>query len=69
MSYHSEELESLRENYIVECIGFEDAVREVVSRAVKATFTRITLDRLSSYVDLAGGLLVSPWLSDVTHCM
>ncbi|KAI6031869.1 ARM repeat-containing protein [Pisolithus microcarpus] len=49
--YHSDELESLRENYIVECVGFEEAVREVAARAVKATFTRIGLDRLGTYVD------------------
>ncbi|KAI6162308.1 ARM repeat-containing protein [Pisolithus thermaeus] len=52
--YHSDELESLRENYIVECVGFEEAVREVAARAVKATFTRIGLDRLGTYVDLSG---------------
>ncbi|KAG6330254.1 hypothetical protein ID866_8837 [Astraeus odoratus] len=52
--YHSDELESLRENYIVECVGFEDAIREVAARAVKATFTRIGLDRLGAYVDLSG---------------
>ncbi|KAI6005248.1 ARM repeat-containing protein [Pisolithus orientalis] len=52
--YHSDELESLRENYIVECVGFEEAIREVAARAVKATFTRIGLDRLGTYVDLSG---------------
>lgn len=43
----------MRENYTIECIGFEDAIREVAARAVKATFTRIGLERLGSYVDLA----------------
>lgn len=52
--YQSDELESLRDNYTVECVGFEDAVREVAIRAVKATFTRISTDRLGSYLDLSG---------------
>ncbi|KAF9240947.1 ARM repeat-containing protein [Melanogaster broomeanus] len=52
--YKSEELESLRENYTIECVGFEDAIREVAARAVKATFTRIGLERLGTYVDLSG---------------
>ncbi|KAL4068215.1 armadillo-type protein [Scleroderma yunnanense] len=52
--YHSDDLESLRENYIVECVGFENAVREVAARAVKATFTRIGFERLGTYVDLSG---------------
>lgn len=60
--YKSEELESLRENYTVECIGFEDAIREVAARAVKATFTRIGLERLGPYVDLAGPELEA-WVS------
>lgn len=60
--YKSEELESLRENYTIECIGFEDAIREVAARAVKATFTRIGLDRLGSYVDLTGSELEA-WVS------
>lgn len=55
--YKSEELESLRENYTIECIGFEDAIRSVAARAVKATFTRIELERLGPYVDLAGPTL------------
>ncbi|KAI6007453.1 ARM repeat-containing protein [Pisolithus albus] len=59
--YHSDELESLRENYIVECVGFEEAVREVAARAVKATFTRIGLDRLGTYVDLSG-LELEAWI-------
>ncbi|KAF9229486.1 ARM repeat-containing protein [Gyrodon lividus] len=52
--YKSEQLESLRENYTIECVGFEDAIREVAARAVKATFTRIGLERLGTYVDLSG---------------
>jgi len=52
--YHSEQLEMLRDNYTVECVGFEDSVREVVIRGVKAAFTRIGRERLSSYLDLDG---------------
>jgi hypothetical protein len=44
----------LRDNYTVEVAGFEDAVREVAIRAVKATFTKITLARLGSYLNLEG---------------
>jgi len=52
--YHSDDLESLRDNYTVECVGFEDAIREVVVRAVKAAFTCIGSERLGSYLDLKG---------------
>jgi translation initiation factor 3 subunit K len=52
--YRSHQLENLRDNYTVECVGFEDAVRDVVIRAVKAAFTRIGTERLSSYLDLNG---------------
>lgn len=52
--YRSEDLETLRDNYTVECVGFENAVREVAVRAVKAAFTRIGVERLSSYLDLSG---------------
>lgn len=52
--YRSDELEVVRENYTVECAGFEDAIREVAARSVKATFTRIGSERLGSYVDLSG---------------
>ncbi|KAF7306667.1 Eukaryotic translation initiation factor 3 subunit K [Mycena indigotica] len=52
--YQSAELEHLRDNYTVECVGFEDSVREVAIRAVKATFTRISAERLASYLDLNG---------------
>ncbi|KAF7319949.1 Eukaryotic translation initiation factor 3 subunit K [Mycena kentingensis (nom. inval.)] len=57
--YQSDELENLRDNYTVECAGFEDAVREVAIRAVKATFTRISSDRLASYLDLNGADLAA----------
>ncbi|KAJ7786004.1 armadillo-type protein [Mycena metata] len=57
--YQSDELENLRDNYTVECAGFEDAVREVAIRAVKATFTRISADRLASYLDLSGSELAA----------
>ncbi|KIJ68262.1 hypothetical protein HYDPIDRAFT_179442 [Hydnomerulius pinastri MD-312] len=52
--YKSEEVESLRQDYTIECVGFEDAIREVAARAVKATFTRIGLERLATYVNLSG---------------
>ncbi|EKM60972.1 uncharacterized protein PHACADRAFT_168319 [Phanerochaete carnosa HHB-10118-sp] len=52
--YRSEKAESLRDNYTVEVVGFENAVREVVVRAVKAAFQRIGSQRLSSYLDLSG---------------
>ncbi|KAK0208578.1 initiation factor 3 [Desarmillaria ectypa] len=52
--YHSNELENLRDNYTVEYAGFEDAVREVAVRAVKATFRRIGTERLGQYLDLEG---------------
>jgi translation initiation factor 3 subunit K len=54
--YHSDALENLRDNYTVECVGFEDAIREVVVRAVKAAFTRIGSERLATYLDLMGQL-------------
>ncbi|TRM65794.1 armadillo-type protein [Schizophyllum amplum] len=50
--YRSEQSENLRDNYTVECVGFDDAIREVAIRAVKATFTKITKARLASYLDL-----------------
>lgn len=52
--YRSDELEILRDNYTVEVVGFANAVRGVVIRAVKATFTRISTVRLSSYLALSG---------------
>ncbi|PBL00774.1 initiation factor 3 [Armillaria gallica] len=55
--YHSNELENLRDNYTVEYVGFDDAVREVAVRAVKATFTRIGTERLGQYLDLEGSEL------------
>jgi len=61
--YKSEQLESLRENYTIECVGFEDAIREVAARAVKATFTRIGLERLGTYVDLSGPEL-DAWVAE-----
>jgi len=53
--FHSEQLDTLRDNYTVECVGFEDAVRDVVIRAVKAAFIRIGTERLGSYLNLGGG--------------
>jgi len=52
--YRSDALESLRDNYTVEVVGFEDSIREVAVRAVKATFQSIGSTRLGSYLDLEG---------------
>ncbi len=52
--YSSEKAEPLRDNYTVECVGFEDAVRGVVIRAVTAAFKRIGSQRLSTYLSLSG---------------
>ena len=52
--YRSIELENLRDNYTVECVGFENAIRDVAVQAVKATFTRISSERLGSYLDIHG---------------
>ena len=53
-TYKSDESDILRDNYTVECVGFEDSIREVVVRAVRATFKRISSERLSTYLDLNG---------------
>ncbi len=50
--YLSDELAPLRENYTVECAGFDDSVRDVVVRAVQATFTNIGRDRFATYINL-----------------
>lgn len=52
--YRGDDVEALRDNYTVECVGFEDAVREVAVRAVKAAFTSIGRARLGSYLALDG---------------
>jgi translation initiation factor 3 subunit K len=52
--YRSDALEPLRDNYTVEVVGFEDSIREVAVRAVKATFQKIGSNRLGSYLDLDG---------------
>jgi translation initiation factor 3 subunit K len=52
--YRSDTLESLRDNYTVEVVGFEDSIRDVAVRAVKATFQKIGSQRLGSYLDLGG---------------
>jgi hypothetical protein len=71
-TYHSDDLETLRDNYTVECVGFEDAIREVAVRAVKAAFTKIGSERLGSYLDLQGWLssyFCFRWHSnDFWHC-
>lgn len=53
-TYQSEEFENLRDNYTVEVTGFENSIRQVALRAVKATFTHITSQRLGSYLNLQG---------------
>jgi len=55
--YRSKELENLRDNYTIEIVGFENAVRAVAIRAVRTTFTRISSERLGSYLDLTGSEL------------
>ncbi|KAH9968915.1 armadillo-type protein [Russula dissimulans] len=52
--YRSDALESLRDNYTVEVVGFENSIREVAVRAVTATFQKIGSKRLGSYLDLEG---------------
>ena len=52
--YRSDDVEALRDNYTVECVGFEDAVRQVAVRAVTAAFTSIGSERLGTYLDLSG---------------
>lgn len=53
-SFGSDDYENLRDNYTVEVAGFENAIRQVAIRAVKATFTNITSQRLGSYLNLQG---------------
>jgi translation initiation factor 3 subunit K len=61
-AYRSNQLEFLRDNYTVEVAGFENAVRTVAIRGVRATFTRISSERLGSYLDLSG-MVNSTYLS------
>ncbi|THH06364.1 hypothetical protein EW145_g4140 [Phellinidium pouzarii] len=56
--FKSNDLQNLRENYTVECAGFEDSIRDVVVRAVMAAFKKINVERLSTYLDLNGDKLV-----------
>jgi translation initiation factor 3 subunit K len=58
--YRSDALESLRDNYTVEVVGFEDSIRDVAVRAVKATFQKIGSKRLGSYLDLEGDVPTLP---------
>ncbi|VDB99825.1 unnamed protein product [Peniophora sp. CBMAI 1063] len=51
--YRSEKLQSLRENYTIEVVGFEDSIRQVAVRIVKASFQRIGSKRLASYLGLS----------------
>jgi translation initiation factor 3 subunit K len=53
-TYLSPDLAPLRENFTIEVVGFDNAVRQVVIRAVKATFTSIGRERLGSYLNLKG---------------
>jgi len=64
--YRSDALEPLRDNYTVEVVGFEDSIREVAVRAVKATFQKIGSKRLGSYLELEGSPLFSCALFDMT---
>ncbi|KAG8904592.1 hypothetical protein FRB99_001511 [Tulasnella sp. 403] len=52
--YQSDDLAHLRKNYISECAGFQDSIREVVVKCVKGAFTRIGKARLESYLNLKG---------------
>ncbi|KAI0757081.1 initiation factor 3 [Daedaleopsis nitida] len=52
--YRSDDVAPLRTEYTVECVGFEDAVRDVAVRAVRAAFTSIGSERLGTYLDLSG---------------
>ncbi|KAF9535853.1 armadillo-type protein [Crepidotus variabilis] len=56
-AYRSDELEQLRDNYTVEIVGFENAIRAVAIRAVRTTFTKISSDRLGSYLSLSDDLV------------
>lgn len=65
--YLSDDYSNFRENYTVECVGFEDAVRQVVTKVVKAAFTRIGSERLSSYFHLEGnGSVLDPFSAILT---
>ncbi|KAG8835063.1 hypothetical protein FRC17_005415 [Serendipita sp. 399] len=55
--YRDDSLAYLRDNFTVEIVGFEDAIRDVVVKAVKSTFTKIGVARLGSYLDLSGDSL------------
>ena len=55
--YKSDKSQSLRDNCTIECVGFEDNIRKIVVKTVKATFKRINVERLSTYLDLSGTLL------------
>jgi hypothetical protein len=48
----------VRENYTVELAGFDDAVRSVVTRAVKGSFTKIGRARLENYLNLKGSRIL-----------
>lgn len=65
--YKSVELQNLRENYTVECNGFEDSIRNVVIKSVKSTFKKINVVRLGTYLDLDGTLSVSKLCSSSTN--
>ncbi|PAV21982.1 ARM repeat-containing [Pyrrhoderma noxium] len=56
--YKSDKSQSLRDNCTIECVGFEDNIRKIVVKTVKATFKRINVERLSTYLDLSGDDLV-----------
>lgn len=56
--FNSDDLQSLRENYTVECTGFDDSIRTVAVKSVQSTFKKIGLDRLSTYLNLSGARIV-----------
>jgi translation initiation factor 3 subunit K len=62
--YRDDALAYLRENFTVEVVGFEDAIREVIVKAVRSTFTKIGVARLGSYLDLSGTRItfLFPWI-------
>ncbi|KAK0465400.1 initiation factor 3 [Desarmillaria tabescens] len=52
--YHSNELENLRDNYTVEYVGFEDAVREVAEQSDWASILDLEGPELQAYVENLG---------------
>lgn len=57
--FDSDDLQNLRENYTVECTGFDDSIRTVAVKSVQSTFKKIGVDRLSTYLNLSGACTVA----------